>query len=68
MLADTFSKLISTTVDRYEPITTRSLIQENELFATRLEQTVYDLYLLDLALVHQEQKKYQRNRNIEISA
>ena len=68
IVADTISRLPSTTIDRYEPSTTRDLSQTNVFFTTRLEQKVGDGYPLDLDLVHQEQQKYLGNKNGKISA
>ena len=51
MVADTISRLTYTTIDLDEPITNRARIWANELFATRVEQTVDDRYPLYLASV-----------------
>ena len=66
-VADTLSILLSTNVNRDEPNTNRDISQYNKLLSTRVLKIIGGGCPLDLALVHQEQKKL-RNRNIKLSA
>ena len=63
MIANTLSRFLSTTIDQDDPNTTRDINQENELFKTRLEQTLDDGYPVDLLLLQQEKKVAPSNNS-----
>ena len=53
IVADTLNILLSTTIDRDKLITTRALRKMDQIFVTRVEQTLDELYPLELTSVQQ---------------
>ena len=53
IVADTLNILLSTTIDRDKLITTRALRKVDQIFVTRVEQTLDELYPLELTSVQQ---------------
>ena len=66
IVADTFSRFPSTTIDQYDTGTSKYLSIANDLFLTREEKANNCGYPIDLALIKQEKQKELGNKNSNI--